>query len=80
MTKVAKNVSFKNHPVTTALGILFVSFSLVLFTAPVFFEVKSQLEWWLPASLLILGLLLIGSPDTLFASLSKVVDKKAGEV
>lgn len=80
MTKVSKNVSFKNHPVTTALGVIFILFALVLFVAPVFYEVKSQLEWWLPASLLVLGLLLIGSPDTLFASLNKVVDKKAGEL
>lgn len=73
---IRKNCSVKTNPLTTVLGLLFVFVALALFIVPVFYEVKSSTEWFVPASIGILGLVLIGSPDTVFDSLSNLVKRK----
>lgn len=78
MTKLQKNIK---DPVTTKLGLALVIPALIVLLAPVFVEVKKDLTdvWYIPVGILVLGVLLVVSPDTIVRGANKGVDKYMGD-
>lgn len=72
---ISKNSNIKNNPVTTLLGFIFVFSGLGLFIVPMLHEVKSNIEWYIPASLTLLGAVLIVSPDDFLSIVKKGTNK-----
>ena len=75
---VVDNLNPKINPLTTYLGLVMVSLSLIMFTAPLFVDLKKDIYqmWYIPSIIGCFGLLLLLSPDTLVGLISKIFSKK----
>ncbi len=76
-----KNANFKNNRITTIAGILFLSITLMMFIAPVFWEVKKDFteNYWYPVGTFTVGLFLVMAPDRLLGIGSRAADKAIGD-
>lgn len=71
------NINPKLNPITTIAGIILLTISLGMFTAPMFVEIKQQLNYWIPGSIGIVGLCLLLIPDDLKGALRNFITKKS---
>ena len=72
------NANPKVNPLTTYFG-LFMSFiSMVMFTTPLFIDLKKDIYemWYIPTAIGTVGLLMLLAPDTLVSLIVKIVVKK----
>ena len=70
-----KNISIKNNPWSTTLGLLAALIGLTLFTLPYFVELKEPIQWYQPAGCFGIGILLLLAPDKLLGIIQKQSDK-----
>lgn len=75
-----RNLNPKLNPVTTTLGTGLIITCLVMFIAPMFVSVKSDLNYWIPGSIGIIGLCLLLIPDDLRGALRKFIGKKSEQL
>ena len=73
-----KNANPKSNPVTTFLGLFLIVISVGMFIVPLFYEVKEELNYWIPGSIGVVGLMLLLIPDD-FKGALRVLAKRKGE-
>jgi membrane protein CcdC involved in cytochrome C biogenesis len=75
--KILNNVSVQKHPITTIPGLGFISLGFLMYALPMFMTVKKDFteQWYIPLMVVILGVILIFSPDTLVKAGDKAIDK-----
>lgn len=75
-----KNVNPKSNPVTTFLGLFLIVITIGMFVVPLFYEVKEDLNYWIPGSIGIVGLALLLVPDDLSGALKKLINRKSDQL
>lgn len=72
------NINPKKNPYTSNLGMIMTIIALLMFTAPLFVELKKDMYslWYVPTSIGLIGLLLLLSPDTLISLIVKLFERK----
>ena len=74
------NINPKTNPVTTFLGVFLMVISIGMLIVPMFYEVKETLDWWLPATIGVVGLSLLLIPDDLKGGLKKLINRKSDSI
>ena len=72
------NLNPKQNPITTIFGVLFMLVSLLIYTLPLFMEVKKDFTevWYVPLIPFGIGILLLLSPDSLVLGAKKIINRK----
>ena len=73
--KISKNTNLKNNPITTLIGFIFSLVGLGMLIIPMFYTVKTSLEWYVPSALIVMGAVLIVSPDDFLSIVKKGTNK-----
>lgn len=74
------NINPLKNPVTTVLGMLLLVIAIGMFIVPMFYEVKEQLNYWIPTGIGLLGICFLLIPDAVISALRALVAKKGGEL
>lgn len=69
------NVSFRDNPITTTIGLLLIVISILLVVLPYFMELKEDVEWYIPAVMGAVGILFLLAPDKLVSIVVSKSDK-----
>ena len=69
------NVSFKENPITTIIGLILIIVSVLLLVLPYFMELKEDVEWYIPAVIGAIGILFLLAPDKLVSIVVSKSDK-----
>jgi hypothetical protein len=69
------NVSFRDNPITTTIGLILIIISILLVVLPYFMELKEDVEWYIPAILGGVGILFLLAPDKLVSIVVSKSDK-----
>jgi hypothetical protein len=69
------NVSFKENPITTTIGLLLILISVLLIILPYFMELKQEVHWGIPSGLGAVGVLFLLAPDKLVSIVVSKSDK-----
>jgi hypothetical protein len=70
-----KNVSFKENPITSTIGLILILISVALLTLPYFMELKEEVVWYIPTGLGAVGILFLLAPDKLVSIVVSKSDK-----
>lgn len=70
-----KHINPKNNPYTSITGFMFIAVAIVMFLAPLFVEIKTELNYWIPAWIGIIGLSLLLVPDYFIVVLKTFITK-----
>jgi len=72
------NLNPKQNPITTIFGALFILVCLLIYSLPLFIEVKKDFTevWYVPLIPLGIGVLLLLSPDSLVMGAKKIINRK----
>lgn len=73
-----KNLNPKQNPITTVFGILFLLVGLLIYSLPLFIEVKKDFteSWYTPLIPIGLGVILLFSPDSLVNGIKRIIETK----
>jgi hypothetical protein len=69
------NVSFKDNPITTTIGIILIMVSVILLILPYFIVLNESVQWYIPAVLGGIGILFLLAPDKLVSIVVSKSDK-----
>lgn len=75
-----KNINPSNNPITTFLGLFLIVVATGMFLVPMFYEVKEDLNYWIPGGIGIVGLMLLLIPDDLKGALRTLAKRKGEEL
>jgi hypothetical protein len=72
------NLNPKQNPITTIFGVLFILAGLLMYTLPLFIEVKKDFteSWYTPLIPVGLGFLSLLSPDSLVTGIKRIIEVK----
>jgi hypothetical protein len=70
-----KNANLTKSPITTISGAIMILLAIAMYGAPMFFEVKKDFteHWYVPLGILVIGVLLVRSPDTIITGAKGVI-------
>lgn len=72
------NLNPKQNPITTVFGILFILAGLLMYTLPIFIEVKKDFTeiWYVPLIPISIGFISLLSPDSIVKAIISFITKK----